>query len=549
MSSEELSIFKPVTAKAHDILSRPGLLAFSIVLAIGLIRIGLIFSQPAAHYITFVGDDSFYYQRLAQNFAKLGRWTFDGTAPASGFHLLWAYLSAGLWWLWPAMSPLVDILVLSLLSAVLVALAASVLARTLTPLLGRLAAIGILIPFISVCGIQIPTLMMEAPFVLLFASLTFRLTLAQEPKTDWTALIAAAAVGFLGMMSRSDFGLVPFGLFAAFVLMTLLKRLPLALPRLRIAGFCLFGSVVGLAVVFLHNYLISGSFLQSSARMKVFWSHNWGYSPGPALTMLAKSVVPSVIYIDDKFWIRIVFVIAGLAATYPLFRRLTARKEQSLVQAAILASLIIILGYIGLYTFDDNGVQPWYAASFMCPMAVFAAVIITSLPSRWAPFQVATVTSLLLASVVLSLRPVWPQQAASLIVGRYLKDHPNIRPVGAWNAGIVAIYSGRQVINLDGLVNDDIYPYAKSGTLIRYFALRRIKYVVDSPFMFGEHKSRNGGYADGKLKSCMVSSKPLVPVKPAYLWHNTVEHLMVFNLACIDRFAAAEAQLSARQKN
>lgn len=44
--------------------------------------------------IAYVPDDAFYYAVLGKNFNRLHRWTFDGTAPTTDFHLLWGYLNA-----------------------------------------------------------------------------------------------------------------------------------------------------------------------------------------------------------------------------------------------------------------------------------------------------------------------------------------------------------------------------------------------------------------------------------------------------------------------
>jgi hypothetical protein len=53
------------------------------------------------------------------------------------------------------------------------------------------------------------------------------------------------------------------------------------------------------------------------------------------------------------------------------------------------------------------------------------------------------------------------------------------------------------VINLDGLVNNDIYAYAISNRLPSYIAERRITYVVDFKTMLDipEYRMR-GGYDD-----------------------------------------------------
>jgi hypothetical protein len=44
-------------------------------------------------------DDAFYFLILGRNFTLLHRWTFDGAAPATGFHLLWGYMIALIYWI------------------------------------------------------------------------------------------------------------------------------------------------------------------------------------------------------------------------------------------------------------------------------------------------------------------------------------------------------------------------------------------------------------------------------------------------------------------
>ena len=47
--------------------------------------------------IDHIPDDAFFYLQTARTFARTGRWSFDGVEPASGFHVLWGYLLAGLY--------------------------------------------------------------------------------------------------------------------------------------------------------------------------------------------------------------------------------------------------------------------------------------------------------------------------------------------------------------------------------------------------------------------------------------------------------------------
>jgi hypothetical protein len=57
-------------------------------------------------------------------------------------------------------------------------------------------------------------------------------------------------------------------------------------------------------------------------------------------------------------------------------------------------------------------------------------------------------------------------------VGEYLRSHPDLQGIGAWNAGLIAHFAHRGVVDLDGLVNDEIYAYAAQGRLLDYVCRR-----------------------------------------------------------------------------
>jgi hypothetical protein len=59
----------------------------------------------------------------------------------------------------------------------------------------------------------------------------------------------------------------------------------------------------------------------------------------------------------------------------------------------------------------------------------------------------------------------------------------NVKPeekVGAFNSGIYAYYSGRTVVNLDGLVNNDAAVSLRARELDLYVQAAKIKYLVDN---------------------------------------------------------------------
>jgi hypothetical protein len=55
-------------------------------------------------------------------------------------------------------------------------------------------------------------------------------------------------------------------------------------------------------------------------------------------------------------------------------------------------------------------------------------------------------------------------------------------------------------VNLDGLVNDDIYGYASRDALSDYFDDREIGYLLDYPGMWEQPSlQRRGGFSGGGL--------------------------------------------------
>jgi hypothetical protein len=121
----------------------------------------------------------------------------------------------------------------------------------------------------------------------------------------------------------------------------------------------------------------------------------------------------------------------------------------------------------------------------------------------------------LLSTYPLDTNSPWPHQQALLEAGKYLNAHPLDGRVAAWNAGVLGYYQGGQVVNIDGLVNDDIYPYAVSNNLPAYLEEKNIRYVVDFQMLFSTWFQRRGGYADpaflAKLQPLMTFDEGQYP--------------------------------------
>ena len=73
------------------------------VAGLTIIRALLIAGRGDAGRVQMMPDDAFYYFVLAKHFAQTGLWSFDGAAPSTGFHPLWAYLLAAVFRLAPGL--------------------------------------------------------------------------------------------------------------------------------------------------------------------------------------------------------------------------------------------------------------------------------------------------------------------------------------------------------------------------------------------------------------------------------------------------------------
>jgi hypothetical protein len=96
-----------------------------------------------------------------------------------------------------------------------------------------------------------------------------------------------------------------------------------------------------------------------------------------------------------------------------------------------------------------------------------------------------------------------------MIAGKHLKsDRLHSGKIGAWNAGIVSWFSQKKIINLDGLVNDNIYPYLVENDLLSYVKNNKIKYLIDyKAMLINEKLKKRGGYSCFDIEVLFIQVK------------------------------------------
>ena len=513
--SEEM-MKKIITLVSHWFWAIVSLLTIVLIVIFDLrIIIGLEIIQ-----VQYIPDDAYYYLTLARNFSDMGLWTFDsGVSTATGFHLLFGY---ALSFLYRVLQPTVREFVLyGIMFTSIITLITSLLAWVVGLRQNKPYYLIFFTLLISSRNYTYNSLsVMEWPFVVFFA-FTYVLYFYHSYKSPAKySFFILFIIGILGSLSRSDFGLLPLSICAASLILTHYSKNWRAF-LMSFSG--LVGATFGVLLVFTHNYIFSGQFLQSSAKMKAYWGQLSGVSYVKTSLMIVNRLG-----LDSSVLLFSLFVIIILGYIMILVRiknkqTLSIRPDmpnQFLNLILVISASLSLAGYIVIYA-HGSGIRPWYTANLIVP--VFILLVITAnyiddtIPSNYRKF-IRLGLSIIVLNVItpnmiaihrdLSNSP-WPHQQFMLEAGKYLEQQSLFDDkIASWNAGIIGYYQGGNVINIDGLVNDDIYGYAINNELPTYIAQQNITYIIDFKKMFDDERRRlRGGYDND------IFIKTLQPIK------------------------------------
>lgn len=490
-----------------------------------LVRVFYFYHAPLSMQVAVVPDDAFYYIQLAQHHLQEGGWHFDGQTSTTGFHLLYAYFLVFIMTLthvtsWPALY-----LMVGLCSATAIAVAAYFSLKSSEILFGFQSSFWSLIPYLTIAVLLQSNMMMDSWLVIFFASLGFYYFLSQH-KHSFFNHVFLIFLGFLGSLSRSDFGLFPGILSLVFLISFNSSRA----QEIKRSFLWLFGATLGLCAVWLNSYFISGHFTQASAQTKFYWSSLMGHDIQISWQFIKSIVVPHGIdpNLSSRFW-KISFLICFSCLW---FSRQFVKENRSAYLIAI-AALLTLGGYTVIYRYNSAALQIWYVANYVTPLCIMAAAfgsLISKSFERFPIFKKCSFIPLFYALAIyfpVALKHVlyvpWVHQAGMMYAGLHLKDMKTEAKFAAWNAGIISYFSGLNVMNLDGLVNDEILPYIKEERLLDYIQEKHIHYLVDYEFMLDNFMNKKrGGYADGKLRLCLIPLNSIDDTAPE--WPDSPEH-------------------------
>ncbi|HVN17045.1 MAG TPA: hypothetical protein VMT73_14975 [Anaerolineales bacterium] len=486
----------------------------------------LILHAPAILQVQFTPDDGYYYLTLARNFVRFGQWTFDGgLSLTSGFHLMQAYLLVGLYKLLQPTSA--NFVTLALGLGALITILAAIIVWWIC---WREQDIFFLIVFtilVSAKSFLFDSVSItEWPLVILISGLYcfyfYRFTTSKN-------LLIPFALGLLGSLARSDFGLLPFCIFVSALF---IERKQESKPFTRATLFGFIGAGLGIGLIFIHNFITTGTLIQSSALMKSYWANFGNQSFYSAADLIFQTLGMDLGFADFQ---RSIFLLSLLLISGPLIviilAKLSGKNHLSLAdfklskdqpaheKILVLASAICIVGYLLFYS-RDGAIQRWYTANFIWPIFILLVAGARYLNQRllkeelFAPIWLSIFALATLGVQLFSLYPLssqsapWPHHQFMLEAGESLAQNPPDAYVGAWNSGVLGYYQGgTRVVNLDGLVNNDIYPYAVSHNLPAYLQAKNIHYILDFQNMLYPPFTQRGGYDNPDFLSHLVPLK------------------------------------------
>jgi len=452
-----------------------------VIAALAIIHYVWLIFIPHKVLVCFIADDAFYELQIARHFLSSGKWSFDGGySTTTGFHLLNVYLMS----LFPGLlaRPWLAIKFWMAVGLALSILSVFIITNFVYEKFGAFALVPAFLVLTAPSFTLQSTGLLEYPYVILMAALYVSAIFLRRGEHR-SMLLGIFLLGFAGSIARSDFGGLPLAIFLTCSIAFFWNRHSEYLLK---SSCGLAGASVGLAVVFLHTFLFSGHFLSGSAMIKALWGSRLGYSPSRPIWTLIQTMTSSGRTSKFIFRLSILAAMVRLCATAlgmsddtniePEREELGGNDSKLLAGAGVCAIVLYLLVYGA-----DPALQPWYTASFAIPVLLVLGPAAQAASRATRAYVVGVVALLVVVNIPSTYDPTWNPQRYMLEMAEYLQDHPPAGRMGGWNTGIVGFFSDGKIVNLDGLINDQIYPDVREGKVEQYIDRAKIKYIVDFP--------------------------------------------------------------------
>jgi hypothetical protein len=480
------------------------------VVAVAALVVSVLCLLPAHRFVDYLSDDAYYYFKVARFIAAGQGPTFDGLTVTTGFHPLYMFVLVGLEKLSRGEFDLVRVALV--FNSACFLLTGWVLRLTARRMWGNTAGTwAAIFWYANPHALILVATGMEGSLYALSLAVFFAALFRRCDASPRGYGLASTMVlgGLCGMcvVARTD----------ALLLVALVAVGIILLPsvcagvgpdvqgegRDKTARRRAWGEAIGKAALFGVVALLpfalwlvyaerhTGALIQVSAEIKQWRRHlatadmdmfqRFWFSAEIFMTWVVKSVVkiPALKYL-------VVFASALPAAL------VASTSRKALPALRIVCLFPLLLGLV--YSVTLIKTWTWYYAPVLVALTLIAAGCMAialhatltgrrhAYARRWLPLCLALAAMESAGYLVLKgVRGRNSNQEDMHAVALWIRNHlPADATVAAWNAGIYGWHSGHAVINLDGLINNEIIGVLKAqGSLGDYLVRREVDYVVD----------------------------------------------------------------------
>ncbi len=433
-------------------------------------------------------DDVYYYFQIARNVAAGHGATFDGYNPTNGFHPLWmgvCTLAALV-----SQEPYTCYYLILSINLVIVLLFSVQVFRMFVGYLGDWFS-GFAVVLIN-WNLYTSLNLFNGLETALYLLLLF-LAVDRIPRTDWSDrkdLMILGALFGLAFLARTSFILFAPVLFLYLILT---GRLGDFRSIAKIAAYISLPMLVLCAPYLLWNYSLTGHFQQISGLVKDLYVSPLSWKQ---IVVADLSQVPRPILLRP-LWLNVLMVVWPCLFLLMLLRSRPLPRFLGDGRLYLLGALSIVVVIYYMYSYSEF-IAAWH---FMVPWVTVQILFVHFLRAsydfmgQWSGGRVALAALVVAMAVNQSLQipifvyrslKVHPYYLTTTDYGKELADWiahnvPKNARVGVFNAGYLGFFSGRTIVNLDGLANGvELYRYLKDGRgAWKYAVDKKLDYIAD----------------------------------------------------------------------
>ncbi len=443
-------------------------LALVLVLSF-LLRLVLAFQPIDVLVQKIILDDSFYGFETARNVAH-GFLSHNGYEPTNGVQPLWPLMVSQFFNFGDGVrlvlfaSALIDTLAVFLIYKI----ARKFLPEKISILAAAFYGLNPVVAFTAISGIDVV-------LAIFMAAVIFYSYISEK-----NPIILGIIMG-LGLLTRADFIFLAAPILAS-----------LFLKNKKSAAIVFSVAAIIFAPWLILSFVNFGTLQQSSGVANYEFAHGILQEPRPeysAVNWLARGAENSVKffsflmhYFGAANYSVLSYIFGAAALLVSSFGFFKERKNLAI--PAMYGFLIIIFYSFYLWSFGPRYIAP-FAIFFAIALAAGIGYVSKRISS---PNFLPAAAMIFIIIFSYSGLQVWekgyfPWQAAHLDAASWIKENTNETDViGSFNSGIITFYSGRKVVNLDGIMNFKAIEAIKNRNVYNYMKSENVSYWVDMDF-------------------------------------------------------------------